>query len=152
MEAAFFSHEDRGIAGRRPGSCMERFLAEALPGWSKYEACAYAHFLSYGLELQERQEYELKAADMGNLFHCAIDTAFKRAAERGRRLQDMDSRERDALADEAVEEAVSGYSGDIMKEFGQECLSGRQGGKDHQKNPVGSGGAAEEGGIFPRRF
>ena len=84
---------------------------------------------------------------MGNLYHAAIDTAFKRAADRGRRLQDMDNTERNALADEAVEEAVADYSGNIMNQLRQKSLSGRQGGKDHQKNPVGSGGAAEERGI-----
>ena len=35
----------------------------------QFAACAYAHFLKYGLELMERQEYQLEAVDMGNLFH-----------------------------------------------------------------------------------
>ncbi len=124
VEAAFFSHEDRGIGRAAARELYGKILSGSVTRLEQYEACAYAHFLSYGLELQERQEYELKAADMGNLFHCAIDTAFKRAAERGRRLQDMDSRERDALADEAVEEAVSGYGGDIMKSSARNAYLG----------------------------
>ena len=33
-------------------------------------------FLNYGLELMERQEYELAAMDIGNLFHDSIDLWF----------------------------------------------------------------------------
>ena len=47
----------------------------------KYASCAYAHFLQYGLELMERREYELAAADIGTLFHQAIDRCFQKARD-----------------------------------------------------------------------
>ena len=50
----------------------------------QFAACAYAHFLKYGLELMERQEYELAAVDMGNLFHQSIDRCFAVMKEEGR--------------------------------------------------------------------
>ena len=114
MEAACYSYEARGIGRAAARELYGRILSGSVTRMEQYEACAYAHFLSYGLELQERQEYELRAADMGNLYHAAIDGAFRRAADRGRRLQDMDDAERNALSDEAVEEAVADYGGKIM--------------------------------------
>lgn len=114
VEAACYSYEARGIGRAAARELYGRILSGSVTRMEQYEACAYAHFLSYGLELQERQEYELRAADMGNLYHAAIDGAFRRAADRGRRLQDMDDAERNALSDEAVEEAVADYGGKIM--------------------------------------
>lgn len=48
-----------------------------------YAACAYAHFLSHGLELKKRREYELDFSDMGNLFHRSIDLFFSEVRARG---------------------------------------------------------------------
>ncbi|MDN4523738.1 helicase-exonuclease AddAB subunit AddB [Fictibacillus fluitans] len=35
-------------------------------------SCAFSHFLSYGLKLQERRLYRLEAPDIGQLFHAAL--------------------------------------------------------------------------------
>ena len=43
----------------------------------KYAACAYAHFLTYGLQLKERRQFELGAADYGSLFHASISHFFE---------------------------------------------------------------------------
>lgn len=39
----------------------------------RYASCAYAHFLSYGLRLREREEFELAPTDMGTIFHKTLD-------------------------------------------------------------------------------
>ncbi|MDM5198548.1 helicase-exonuclease AddAB subunit AddB [Fictibacillus enclensis] len=36
------------------------------------KSCAFSHFLSYGLKLQERRLYRLEAPDIGQLFHAAL--------------------------------------------------------------------------------
>lgn len=38
----------------------------------KYAACAFAHFMSYGLYLEKRKMYELAATDMGTLYHESL--------------------------------------------------------------------------------
>ena len=52
---------------------MVRFRLTELPGWSGFCACAFAHFLRYGLMLTERAEYEFRAMDMGNVMHGALE-------------------------------------------------------------------------------
>src|SRR5699024_2427210 len=37
----------------------------------------YAHFLRYGLKLQERDQFELTSAGTGEFFHDALDLLFK---------------------------------------------------------------------------
>ena len=39
----------------------------------KRQACAYAHFLAYGLKLKEREEYRFEAMDLGNI--CLLYTS-----------------------------------------------------------------------------
>lgn len=39
----------------------------------RYAACAYAHFLQYGLRLREREVRGFENVDMGNLYHAALE-------------------------------------------------------------------------------
>ena len=39
----------------------------------KYAACAYAHFLSAGLKLEERKTAKLLPPDLGNILHQSME-------------------------------------------------------------------------------
>lgn len=61
---------------------ISRAVAKALYGnelknsvtrLEQYAACACAHFLTYGLRLQERELFEFRMADMGNIYHQALE-------------------------------------------------------------------------------
>ena len=49
----------------------------------------YAHFLSYGLRLQERQVFEMDPAKMGDYFHQALDHLIQDLRQKGKQLQDL---------------------------------------------------------------
>ena len=74
------------------GDCISRAAARALYGeplkgsvtrLERYAVCAYAQFLSYGLELTRRKEFEFAALDMGNVFHKGWNCAFGRRRRAG---------------------------------------------------------------------
>ncbi len=80
----------------------------------KYAACAYAHFLQYGLRLKEREIYEFAAVDMGSLLHSAVEL-FARKVEKG--CYDWFSIEEDTrnqLAEECVEEVITDYRNTLL--------------------------------------
>ena len=63
---------------RKPVDRISQSVAKALYGeispysatrLERFSACAFAHFLQYGLRLAERTEYEFRAMDMGNVMH-----------------------------------------------------------------------------------
>ena len=113
----------------------------------QYASCAYAHFLNYGLELAERQQYELAAMDIGNLFHDSIDLCFKKMKEQGGDWKTIGEDERKALVHTCRDRGDRGIWEYDIEELCQKCLSGPQGGEDHGPYHMGAGGAAEE-----RRF
>src|SRR5699024_9057735 len=66
----------------------------------RYAACAYAHFLRYGMMLTERAEYEFRAMDMGNVIHQALEKFAGELRSRGLEWKTVSDRERDRLAED----------------------------------------------------
>ena len=115
IEAAFI---------RKPVDQISKSVAKALYGevspnsatrLERFSACAFAHFLKYGLEVQERAEYEFKAMDMGNVIHQALEDF---AAELHRRKLDwsvLSDEMRDAIADECLDRISADYGNTILQ-------------------------------------
>ena len=75
----------------------------------KYAACAYAHFLTYGLQLQERRQFELGAADYGSLFHASISHFFELLEKRHLNWREITDTQRNQLVEESVAKAMEEY-------------------------------------------
>ncbi len=113
-DAAFYSYEKRGIGRAAARALYGTFLQGSVTRLEKYAECAYAHFLNYGLELTKRQEYQVEAADIGNLFHSAIDLCFKEMALRGIDAADLDSDRRRSLVKECVDRVTGEYGNTVL--------------------------------------
>ena len=55
LEAAFYSYEERGIGRLAARELYGQILRGSVTRLERYAACAYAHFLGFGLELKERR-------------------------------------------------------------------------------------------------
>ncbi len=80
----------------------------------QYARCAFAHFLKYGLALEERQEYRLQAPDIGNLYHDGLKRFGSELLAMGKQWQEISPAEREALAERCAKEAVDAYATDIF--------------------------------------
>ena len=108
----------RAASSARPHDSLTDAVAAVLYGThlsgsasrlEKYASCAFAHFAQYGLRLRERAEYTYSGIDRGNVLHEALASFAEKVTSEGRRIQDLDVPERDALCRRCVEEAVSMY-------------------------------------------
>ncbi len=113
-DAAFYSYEKRGVSKAAAQALYGKVLQGSVTRLEQYASCAYAHFLSYGLELLERQEYRIAAVDMGNLFHSSIDLCFKEMTARGIRAASLEEEERKALVHECVSRVTAEYGNTIL--------------------------------------
>ena len=73
-KAAFLRCADGVIGEKRGIGAVWRYLKKnSATRLEKYAACAFAHFMEFGLQIRERDQYELKAADMGTVMHEALE-------------------------------------------------------------------------------
>lgn len=80
----------------------------------KYASCAFAHFLAYGLRLSERQEYEFKPLDWGNLFHRAMEHFAGEAEKLEIPVTGITEKMRKELVDVCVEKSIVDYENTIL--------------------------------------
>jgi ATP-dependent helicase/nuclease subunit B len=107
-----------------PESKISQAAAKALYGegfqgsvtrLEQYAACAFAHFVSYGLRLRERQLFRLAVPDMGNIFHDALERFSKELLKEDLNWWEISEEKRDALTEVCVEEAATEYGNRIFQ-------------------------------------
>ncbi len=110
---------EQGALLRYQPSPLTKEQAEALYGTvlkgsvtrlEKYAACAYQHFLKYGLGLEERDEHEWQATDHGTFFHKVMEVVLKSIRADGKTLKSLSDEERTALVRKGIEAAVEAGS------------------------------------------
>ena len=114
-EACSYSYRDHGIGREAARALYGTILNGSVTRMEGYAACAYAHFLSHGLELKKRREYELDFSDMGNLFHRSIDLFFSEVRDRGMDFCAISDEKRRALVKECVSQVALEYRNTILK-------------------------------------
>ncbi len=126
VEAAFTCYENKGIGHAVARALYGNILSGSVTRLEQYAACAYAHFLQYGLELLNRRRYELAAADIGNLFHDSIDMCFKKVKEEGRDWRAITDEERVSLVKGCVEQVTAEYGSTILESTSRNAYLARR--------------------------
>ncbi len=71
-EAAFRRYRDTGLSRAVARALYEVRLETSVTRLETYAACAYRHFLQYGMALKERGEFAFEYVDMGNVYHAVL--------------------------------------------------------------------------------
>ncbi|MDO4616405.1 MAG: helicase-exonuclease AddAB subunit AddB [Lachnospiraceae bacterium] len=106
LEAAFFENHDTRISKAVARAMYGPVLQGSVTRLEQFAACAYAHFLQYGIRLKERPVYEVTPADFGTVLHDSLQRFSERLKKEGIRWAELDEEKRILLADEALEQCV----------------------------------------------
>jgi len=113
-EAAFAQYKDTPLAKAVSSALYGAALMGSVSRLEKYAACAYAHFLQYGLRLRERGEYGFEAVDMGNLFHRALEVFGERLSAHGYTWLTFPEEESGTLVAEALLACAAVYGESVL--------------------------------------
>ena len=98
------------VARKLYGTILENSVTRL----EKFSACAYAHFLTYGLKLEERAVYGFKPVDLGNIFHSAMEQFSKKLEEHQVTWTTVSEELREQLIEESVEAGVTNYGNAVL--------------------------------------
>lgn len=89
-------------------------LAGSVTRLEHYAACAYAHFLQYGLFLREREKYGFESMDFGNVLHEVLERYASKLKERQQLWTQVEDEQQRELIDICLEETVKDYGNQAL--------------------------------------
>lgn len=127
LDAASYSYQgEKGIGKAAAKAVYGTVLQGSVTRLEQFASCAYAHFLKYGLELSERQEYKLEAMDIGNLFHNSIEMFFGEMKKRDLSFRDLTKKQREEMVSFCVQNCAQEYGNTILSSSARNAwLTGR---------------------------
>ncbi|MBQ2744127.1 MAG: exodeoxyribonuclease V subunit gamma [Lachnospiraceae bacterium] len=115
IEGAYYTNADSVLDKAVANALYGDRLSGSITRIERYAACAYAHFLSYGLKLMERPVYEIKPVDIGNIFHEAIELFSRQIVERELDFASVTDDMRKSIVDDVVEQVTEKYGGHVLR-------------------------------------
>lgn len=116
LEAAFLKAKDGRLAKEIAKLIYGQILRNSVSRLETYAACAYRHFLSYGLALSEREEYGLEPVDLGIVYHGALERFSKELSAADQTWFSFDETYARSKMAQVMEKVVSEYRGQILKD------------------------------------
>ena len=113
-DAAFFYHKREMLTRETARALYGTVLENSVTRLERFASCAYAHFLTYGLQLAERQLCEFAPVDMGNVFHGTLETYSKELAKSGYTWFNVEEEKSQEILRNAFEQAVAQYHGEAL--------------------------------------
>lgn len=113
-EAAFLRYKNTPLPAALASALYGNYLENSVSRLELFASCCYAHFVKYGLALDERSEYDFDAADLGNVFHSVLELFSAKLNENGIEWADFTDEQGEALLSEVIEEVTKGYGENIL--------------------------------------
>lgn len=113
--AAFYQRQEQPLSVETAHRLYGEVLGGSVTRLEKFAACAYAHFLSYGLQLEERVEYQISIPDIGTLYHNALQLYAEKLREGQLLWHTITETESSRLITEAVRETADQYGNGILQ-------------------------------------
>lgn len=113
-EAAFGRYTHKPLAKAVARALYGSVLENSVSRLERYGACAYSHFLQYGLMLKERKEFNFEQVDLGNIFHGVLEIFAGKLAENRYTWFDFPDEEGDRLLYAALQECALQYGDNVL--------------------------------------
>lgn len=113
-DACFYENRESEITKAAAHALYGTTLSNSVTRLEKYAECAYAHFLSYGLQLREREEYQFASVDLGNVLHMALEIFSKNLEQSEYNWFDVPESWMMEAADKSIEESVIQYGNTVL--------------------------------------
>lgn len=113
-DTAFFHYRESPLGKAVALALYGQTLSGSVSRLEQYAACAYAHFLRYGLKLKEQGEYSFEAVDLGNIFHGVLEIFAEKLKENQYTWFDFPKEEGERLIEEAVDAYAVTYNNTVL--------------------------------------
>lgn len=109
LDAAFTKHSDSPISRAVTKALYGDTLENSVTRLERFAACAFSHYLSYGLLLRERELQEFASVDMGNIYHDVLERFSEHVEKSKYTWFDIPEEIQEDWMEESMESAILSY-------------------------------------------
>lgn len=113
-QAAFFQYQNRKLPKELAKLLYGKILQNSVSRLEKFASCAYAHFLKYGISLEDRDKYRFESVDMGNVFHGVLEAFGDKLTQEGYTWFDFPKDVGEKLVSECLEAYAASYGETVL--------------------------------------
>lgn len=113
-DAAFKRYQESGLSAVVARALYGTVLENSVSRLETYAACAYRHFLQYGLSLQERKEFAFESVDLGNIYHAVLEDFAGKMSENGFNWFDFPEDFAQKAVQRSLEECAAVYGNTVL--------------------------------------
>ena len=114
MKSGFYTRPADGLTKEVAKQLYGEHFQDSITRIERFSACAFAHFLTYGLRLRERKTYEFQPLDLGNVCHSALEYYSRKLKEEHLSWTEIEEEKRQEYIDDSVEHAISDYGNSVL--------------------------------------
>lgn len=119
LDAAYKKNEIDGLKDQVSRKLYGEDFNASISRIETYSACAYAHFLKYGLRLKERDIYEFEPMDLGNVCHGVLEDYGKKVKSLGKKWSEISEEESKKLLNASMEKVIADYGNSVLYSNGK---------------------------------
>ena len=108
LQTAYKSFAAEPIGHAAAGALYGTELENSVTRLERFAACAFSHYLNYGLHLKERRLLEFATVDMGNLYHDALELFSKKIEQSAYTWFDLPEDLQEQWIEQSMDDAAAG--------------------------------------------
>ena len=113
-DAAFYRYHPKKLSEQASADLYGRALKNSVSRMEQFAECAYAHYLKYGMRLQERETHALQSFDIGNLYHAVLEQFGYGMEEEGMGWPELTDADIRRLLVQSMDRAVGAYGAERL--------------------------------------
>ena len=119
LDTAFFDYKEKPLSKDLAHLLYGSIIYNSVSRLEKYASCQYAHFLSYGMKLAERDEFSIENNDLGTVYHAVLEDFAKSVARDGFTLLNFPENSVDERLDKIITDKAINLKGAILHASGR---------------------------------
>lgn len=116
IDAAYFKLKNTKLDTAVSRAIYGEQIYNSVSRLETFAACAYKHFIMYGLNLVKRKTYEIESTDIGTLYHSALEKFTKQLIKEKISWSDITEELSDKIVSQCISEIVNDNKYNVIKD------------------------------------
>ncbi|TCO68996.1 helicase-exonuclease AddAB subunit AddB [Marinisporobacter balticus] len=114
IEGFFHDNQVEYIESSNAKKLYDTPIKSSVSRLEQFVNCPFAHFVKYGLKPKERKMFEVKAPDIGDIFHQSMEKFTNKLKDENLNWRKLEKNQCDRMMEDVIEQIIPNYGNGVM--------------------------------------